>query len=180
MQISNGIHNGTHDSPGLLLRVNFFLTDLLIQLSSRQIFKHQIDIFFLEEAVVKLHYIGMADMLHDVNLSFQQNLLLFVHLLPISHHSYFFIIFIATILPVFLFRPFITFAKEPLSHDRSTNRLSRSRPTSMPLEFSNPTFNKYTLSYKKHLFTQHIHQRPLWLSTTQNLQVNDKSIIITL
>ncbi len=110
MKIPYRIDNWADDIPGLFLSVDFLFKNFFIELASREVFEHKVDIFFVRVEVIKLNNIGMADVFHDINLSFEQNLLLFVHLLPELATWYFFMIFIATGLPVFFYRPFTTFA----------------------------------------------------------------------
>lgn len=71
MQIPDGIDDRTDDSPRFLLSVYFLLADLLVKFSAREILEHEVDVLIIGEVIKKLDDVGMADIPHDVDLSFQ-------------------------------------------------------------------------------------------------------------
>lgn len=141
MQIPDRIDDRTYHLPRLLLSVHRLLSDLIVQLSTRKVLQHQVDVFLVGVAIVKLDDVGVTDVAHNVDLPFQQNLLVLVHLLPESGPKYFFMILIATTFPVFFSRPRITFAKLPLCDTHRTRRLSRSTTTRICLGSLPPLIN---------------------------------------
>lgn len=110
MKISDGINDGTNYFSGLVFSVDFLIAYFLIEFPSWEILKDKIDVFRFWVIVIEFDNIGVTDIFHDMYFSLQGYLLLLVHLLPKYMQSYFFIIFIATVLPVFFSLPRITFA----------------------------------------------------------------------
>mgnify|MGYP006912545474 FL=1 len=85
MQIPYRVNDGTDNVSGLLLSVNLFLNDFLIKLSAGQVLQNQVNVLFVWVEVIELDDVGVLDVLHDVDLAFEQNLLLFVHFLSIFY-----------------------------------------------------------------------------------------------
>lgn len=85
MQIPYRVNDGTDNVSGLLLSVNLFLNDFLIKLSTGQVLQNQVNVLFVWVEVIELDDVGVLDVLHDVDLAFEQNLLLFVHFLSIFY-----------------------------------------------------------------------------------------------
>ena len=81
MQVSYGIDNWTDDIFGFFLRVNLFFHDFLVKLSPTEILEYEVDIFLVGIEVVELNDVRMLDVFHNVDFSFKQYFLLFVHFL---------------------------------------------------------------------------------------------------
>ena len=127
VQVAQRINNRTDDLPGLVLGVDDFLRDLVVEFTAREILQDKVDMLLVLKTIIELNDVGVGDVLHDVDFPLQQYLFLLVHLLPASQSSYFFMIFTAAIRPVFFYCAFITFANPPLPTQLSTRRWSRSR-----------------------------------------------------
>lgn len=82
MQVADGVNHWADHATGFHLGVDFLLADFLVELSPREEFEDEVDVFVVSEVIVELDDVGVADAFHDVDLPFQQDLLFFVHLLP--------------------------------------------------------------------------------------------------
>lgn len=81
VEIADGINDGTDDIPGFFLSIDLFFEYFLIEFPACEVFEDKVDIFFIWVEVVELDDVGVADIFHDVDLSFEEDLLLFVHFL---------------------------------------------------------------------------------------------------
>ena len=91
-------------------------------LSARHQLHYEENLFavLLFDDLVKLNDVGVVDLREDVDLVLQRDEVVLVHALPVAklapyQLAYLLIILIATFSPVFLFVPFFTTAKLPLS-----------------------------------------------------------------
>lgn len=81
MQISNCINYWTDNIFCFFFCVNLFFNDLLIKLSTSQIFKNKVNILFIRIKIIELNNVRMLNIFHDINFPLKKNFLLFIHFL---------------------------------------------------------------------------------------------------
>ena len=71
MQVPNRINDGADDVSGFFLSVDLFLDYFFIEFSACEVLQDKVDILFVCIEVIELDNIGVADIFHDVDLSFE-------------------------------------------------------------------------------------------------------------
>lgn len=82
MKVADGVDDGADDLPGLIFSVDLLFCDLIVEFPSREVLQNEVDIFGITVVVIELYDVGVLNIFHDVDLAFQLDLFLLVHLLP--------------------------------------------------------------------------------------------------